>query len=337
MNMNPYRTRSILLMLFCMGSWISFISCSTIDYISFNNYSHGTKYIQLNQISLITYNIKAIYAKERSEVDNLMAHINNEGFDFVIFQELFNESTRDYIIEKTNKNHFNTIIARVDYNSFPEFIFQDAGLFMMSKYPRVDLSDIEFEGGIKNSNGIIHMMLDKEMSRSNDFLANKSVMGALFDIDNTTKLFLFTTHVQALGTTEHKEIQLSQIKHFIKVSVEEVLKSGIVKSTHELVVVLAGDFNINAYSEERFSRLHSLLGYPRDLHKEFHGEKLEHTFRFGSSNASRRFDYIMAYDSIGTTAFKNVEVESIGTIDIKDNAGKSISDHLGLKATLKIK
>jgi endonuclease/exonuclease/phosphatase family metal-dependent hydrolase len=254
-----------------------------------------------------------------------------------MFQELFNESNRDHIIEHTDTNHFKTIISRVDYNSFPEFIFQDAGLFMMSSYPRVDLADIEFEGGIKNSNGVIHMILDKEMSRSNDFLANKSVMGALFDIDNTTKLFLFTTHVQALGTTEHKEIQLSQIKNFIDVSVEGVLKSGIVKSAEELVVVLAGDFNSNAYSEERFTRMQALLGYPRDLHKEFHGEKQEHTFRFGSNNASRRFDYIMAYDSIGSALFRNVETESIGTIDIKDDAGNSISDHLGLKAVLRIK
>ena len=118
---------------------------------------------------------------------------------------------------------------------------------------------------------------------------------------------------------------------------EGVLKSGIVKSAEELIVVLAGDFNSNAYSEERFSRMQSLLGYPRDLHKEFHGEKQEHTFRFGSDNASRRFDYIMAYDSIGSAALRNVEVESIGTIDIKDDAGNSISDHLGLKAALKIK
>ena len=275
--------------------------------------------------------------KEQGEVDNLMNYINSEGFNFVMFQELFNESNRDHIIEHTDTNHFKTIISRVDYNSFPELIFQDAGLFMMSSYPRIDLTDIEFEGGIKNSNGVIHMILDKEMSRSNDFLANKSVMGALFDIDNTTKLFLFTTHVQALGTTEHKELQLTQIKNFIDVSVEEVLKSGIVKSADELVVVLAGDFNSNAYSEERFTRMQSLLGYPRDLHKEFHGDKQEHTFRFGSNNASRRFDYIMAYDSIGSAVLRNVEAESIGTIDIKDDAGNSISDHLGLKAALRIK
>jgi len=207
---------------------------------------------------------------------------------------------------------------------------------MMAKYPRIDLSNIKFGDGIKNSNGVIHMILDKEMSKSNDFLANKSVLGVLYEINETTQLFLFTTHVQAIGTTEHKELQLSQIKNFIDISVEGILKSGIVKSAEELIVVLAGDFNSNAYSEERFSRMQSLLGYPRDLHKEFHGEKQEHTFRFGSNNASRRFDYIMAYDSIGSEVLRDVEVESIGTIDIKDDTGNSISDHLGLKVALRI-
>jgi endonuclease/exonuclease/phosphatase family metal-dependent hydrolase len=323
-------------MLICFGLWISFISCSTIDYFSYSNNSHSSKVVNDNQINLITYNIKAIYQKEQNEVDNLMEYIASSDFDFVIFQELFNESTRDYIIEKTDTSHFTTIISRVDYNSFPEFIFQDAGLFMMSRYPRVDLTDIEFGDGINNSNGVIHMILEKEMSKTNDFLANKSVLGALFEIDQATKLFLFTTHVQAIGTTEIKETQLRQIKYFIDEAATGVLKAGTVKSSENMIVLLAGDFNSNAYDKERFASMMNILGYPRDLHKELHGEKEEYTFRFGSNNASRRFDYIMVYDSIGSAIFRDVEVESIGTIDIKDDAGNSISDHVGLKADLRI-
>ena len=325
----------MLAIIYFIGLLIGLNSCSTINYISYTSHSHGTKYINRNQINLITYNIKAIYEKEQSEVDNLMEYINGEDFDFVIFQELFNESTRDYIIEKTDTSHFTTIISRVDYNSFPEFIFQDAGLFMMSSYPRVDLTDIKFGDGIKNSNGVIHMILDKEMSKTNDFLANKSVLGALFEIDHATKLFLFTTHVQAIGTTEHKEAQLKQIKNFINAAVDGVLKSGTVKSSEDMIVFLAGDFNSNAYDKERFTIMQNILGYPRDLHKEFHGEAQEYTFRFQSRNASRRFDYIMAYDSIGQPTFKKVNVQSINAVDIMDDENNSISDHLGLKASLK--
>ena len=320
----------------CFGLWVNLTSCSSIDYFSYSNNSHGSKLINKNQINLITYNIKAVYQKDEKQIDKLMEHIHGEDFDFVLLQELFNESTRDYIIEKTDTTHFTTIIARVDYNSFPEFIFQDAGLFMMSSYPRVDLTDIKFGDGIKNSNGVIHMILDKEMSKTNDFLANKSVLGALFEIDHATKLFLFTTHVQAIGTTEIKETQLKQIKYFIDEAVDGVLKSGIVKSSEDMIVLLAGDFNSNAYDEERFMKMQNILGYPRDLHKEFHGETQEYTFRFQSRNASRRFDYIMAYDSIGQTKFKKVDVLSINAVDVVDDENNSISDHLGLKASLKI-
>ena len=107
----------LLFMILCIGLWISSNSCSSVDYFSYSNHSHGTKYINPDQISLITYNIKAIYEKDEKQIDPLMEYINNEGFDFVIFQELFNEKTRDHILEKTDKNFYNTIIARVDYYS----------------------------------------------------------------------------------------------------------------------------------------------------------------------------------------------------------------------------
>jgi endonuclease/exonuclease/phosphatase family metal-dependent hydrolase len=327
-----YGTKYLLFTILCISS----ISCTSIDYFSYSDNSHGSRLVTGDQINLITYNIKAIYEKDEKQIDPLMEYINNQGFDFVIFQELFNERTRDHIIEKTDKNFFTTIIARVDYYSIPELIFQDAGLFMMARYPRVDLTHIEFGNGIKNSNGVIHKLLDKEISKTNDFLANKSVLGALFGIDNATKVFLFTTHVQAIGTTEHKEVQLKQIKKFIDDAVNIVLKSGIVKSSENLIVLLAGDFNSNAYDVERFKKMQEILGYPRDLHKEFHGDKEEYTFTFQSSNASRRFDYIMVYDSLGQTKLKKVQVQSINAVDVKDDMGNSISDHLGLKATLKI-
>lgn len=332
----PHNIKYILFVSLCLGLWVNLTSCSSIDYFSYSNNSHGSKLINRNQINLITYNIKAVYQKDGKQIDKLMEYINSEDFDFVLFQELFNESTRDYILEKTNTNYFTTIIARVDYNSFPEFIFQDAGLFMMARFPRVDLTNIEFGDDIKNSNGVIHMILEKEMSKTNDFLANKSVLGALFEIDHATKLFLFTTHVQAIGTTEHKEAQLKQIKKFIDAAIDGVLKSGTVKSSEDMIVLLAGDFNSDAYDEERFMNMQNILGYPRDLHKEFHGETQEYTFRFSSRNASRRFDYIMAYDSIGQTTFKKVKVQSINAVDIIDDENNSISDHLGLKASLKI-
>lgn len=309
---------------------IVLLSCTSVDFLMRAALSNSDESKPIDEIKLVTYNIKAIYEKDENQIVNLLKFVNDEKFDFVVFQELFDESTRDDIITKADSNNFRTFISRVDYNSFPEFMFQDAGLFMMSKYPRIDLSHIDFGCEINNSNGVVHRILEKEFSRTNDFLANKSVVGALFNVNDTTQVFLFTAHVQAAGTTLHKQFQLSQIKDFIETSVHNVVASGTVNYSKNLIVLLAGDFNSNAYDRNRFIQFQNLLGYPRDLHKEFHGNYEEYTFR----NRARRYDYIMSYDTIADMALKKIFVKSINVENVIDDTGESISDHRGIKATL---
>ena len=309
-------------------------SCSTVDYIGYAGDPFKINRSE-NEISLLTYNIKAIYDKEDGQIDSLMKYINIEKFDFVLLQELFDESTRDEIVEKSDTSFYSTIIPRVDYNSFPEFLFQDAGLYMMAGYPRIDLSGTDFGDDVKNSNGVVHMILDKEMSKTNDFLANKSVMGSLFAINDTTRLFLFNTHVQAIGTREHKLFQMGQIYSFITTTVLKVVESRLVNASENLIVILAGDFNSNAYSPESFGAMLNILGNPRDLHMEFNGNKQEYTWRFRSGSRPRRFDYILAYDSLSTITFKKVAATAINTKDVKDDQNNSISDHKALKANIR--
>ncbi|MBK8944632.1 MAG: hypothetical protein IPM32_05090 [Ignavibacteriae bacterium] len=304
-------------------------SCNSVDFVVLNLQNGISK----NEIGILTFNVKAIYEKEDFEIDELMKIINNGTIDFVVFQELFDESTREKIIEKADKNIFSNAVTRVDYNSFPEFIFQDAGLFMMSKYQKVDLSNLDFGCEIKNSNGVIHTILEKEISGTNDFLANKSVAGALFKIDEKNKIFLFTSHVQAAGTSEHKLFQLKQIGNFIEKSVQKIIEDKIVESQENLSVILAGDFNSDAYSADRFSIMINALKYPRDLHKEFHGTNQEYSFR----NRTRRYDYIFSYDKIGDFDLNKINVKSIGVMDIRTENNVSISDHLAIKANLLIK
>jgi endonuclease/exonuclease/phosphatase family metal-dependent hydrolase len=313
-------------------SFMMLISCSSVDYLNNINNSDVSFYEKRSEISIVTYNIKAIYDKQENEVDSLVEFIKNADFDFVVFQELFDESTRDEVVEKS-KNHYQTIISRVDYNRSPEFLFQDAGLFLMSKYPRVDLSEIDFGKDINNSNGVIHKVLEKEWSKTNDFLANKSVLGTLFNINDSTQLFLFTTHVQAIGTREHKLFQLDQIYNFINTSVKIASGSGKITNSENLAVLLAGDFNSDAYNQERFNVFIKHLGSPRDLHKEFHGTNQEYTFAFRSRKASRRFDYFLAYDRLENLNLKKIKVKSIGVDNVKVDS-ISISDHFPLKATL---
>lgn len=332
-----HQNHSRLLLFFAVFfAGLLFYSCSTADVYKSTNHSvvdfiNGSK-----QINLVTYNIKAVYQKEKDQVDNLMNFINEGKFDFVLLQELFNESTRDYIIEKTDTNFYRSIISRIDYNSFPEFIFQDAGLFMMSRFPMIDLSNLEFDDDIHQSNGVIHMILKKEISRSNDFLANKSVLGVLFSITDSTKLFMFETHVQALGSTEVKDFQMGQIRKFIRNAVSVVLDSGLVSSSKNLAVILGGDFNNNAYNPERYKNMLTLLGGPRDLDMDYDKEEKNYTFSFGPNRQGRRFDYIFSFDSIDSHPLKKITVKDINVFDVIDDKGESISDHRALRAALKI-
>ena len=80
----------------------------------------------------------------------------------------------------------------------------------------------------------------------------------------------------------------------------------------------------------------NILGNPRDLHMEFSGNKQEYTWRFRSNSRPRRFDYILAYDSLGTNTFKKVAATYINTKDVKDDQNNSISDHKALKANIRL-
>jgi len=286
------------------------------------------------QFSIISYNIQALFGKDRNKVDGLLNYISKEEYDFVALQELFDENVRHYIVNNIDTNQYRSVVSRVDYESFPSNIYQDSGLFMMGRYPCVDLSHIDFGYGTVNTNGAIHKELTKDLSITTDFLANKSVVGSLYELNDSIRLFLFTTHLQAIGSSQHKRMQAEQIRKFITNAVYHVLKSGTVDSPGNLVVLLTGDFNVDAYDEDKFSGLQKHLGYPRDLHKEVNPDKKEYSMFFKLFNFSRRFDYIFAYDKVGPVELRKVTAESINVTDVKGSEGGSVSDHYALKASL---
>ncbi len=289
------------------------------------------------QLSILTYNIQTVFGKNEDKLKALMTYINEQRYDFVVLQELFDESAREYILNNRNRSHYQSAVSRIDYNSFPELLFQDSGLFMMSRYPRVDLSLIAFDERVKVTDGAIHMVLSKELSLSTDFLANKSVMGALYKVSDATHAFIFTTHVQAIGSRGQKRRQYRQIRDFIEHAVHAVLANNLVDSSENLVVLLTGDFNSDAYDEDDLNRLTENLGAPRDLHLELHPDSKEYTMRFKLFNMYKRFDYIFAYDKIGAIPLTRIKAHAAGVTDIQDTTESSISDHLALKASIVFK
>ena len=287
------------------------------------------------QISILSYNIQTIFGKNDGKVEALLNYINSEKYDFVLFQELFDESVRDHLTSNIDRKSYKSVVSRIDYDSFPENIFQDAGLFLISRYPQINLAVIPFDDQVSVSEGAVHMKLNTEISLSTDFLANKSVMGSLHLLSDSTYLFIFTTHVQALGSRSHKREQYRQIKDFIEYATYAVVKAGVVSSADNMIVILTGDFNSDAYNDSKFETLQTNLGSPRDLHRELNPSNKEYSMMVKFFNLYARFDYIFAYDRLGFADFKKVTVESINTTDVKSNQEGSISDHMALKASIR--
>ena len=313
-------------------------SCSSnVDFKYAVNDSVVVSNSERNEISLITYNTQTVFGKEDSKLNGLSDYLNNQSYDFITLQEVFGEDARESLVKNVINSKYKASIPRVDYASFPSSLCQDAGLFSSSKYPLEDLSNIDFGENTERTNGAIHQILFKEFSISFDFLSNKSVLGTLHKINDSTKLFLFTTHLQALSSRRHKTNQLKQIKAFIDNAVYTILKNGVVTNPQNLIVLLTGDFNYNAYSKSDFEILHKYLGRPRDLYKEFNPVIQEYTLIIKFLGLFRRVDYIFAYDYIGKIPLRKVRVKSINVTDVVDKDNESVSDHLALKATLIIK
>ena len=289
-----------------------------------------------NEISIITYNIQALWEKEDEKVKSLAKYLNESKFDFVTMQEVFDEDNRDSLVENLDHSFYKSLVPRVDYYCFPSNISQDAGLFSASRFPIVDLSKYNFGEDTKFSDGAIHQMLPKFASISFDFLANKSVAGSLLQINDSTKLFLFTTHLQLFSSVYHKASQVNQIRSFITDAVSKVVENNIVNSPTNLIVLLTGDFNYNAYDENDIEILKKFLGNPRDLHQEFNGEVHEYTKILEWIGLYGRFDYIFAYDRIGSVPMRKVRINSINVTDVIDSEEESVSDHYAIIASLKI-
>lgn len=311
-----------------------FNSCSSYQPFNPKNNDSNNFPQNENEFSLITYNLQTVFGKGSEKVSSLTKYLNSHLFDFVLMQEVFDEKTREKLLDDLDASFYKSRVPRIDYNSFPSSICQDAGLFSVSRFPQVDLSKYDFDENTHKTNGSIHQILHKDISISLDFLANKSVLGSLYQINDSTKLFLFSTHLQAISSKLHKTIQLEQIYSFIVNAVYTVVKEKIVSSQNNLIVILAGDFNYNAYSDSDLQTLKEYLGNPRDLHKEFNLENQEYTLSFKLFGFQRRVDFIFAYDNIGLIKLQKVGIKSINVTNIIANNGSSISDHFALKAKL---
>ena len=285
-----------------------------------------------NELGILTYNIKAIGAKEQAETDAFIEYVRDEEFSIILLQEVFSEKTRQYISDSL-KNEYPHHVDRVDYSGFWRSICYNAGLMILSRYPMVNISDVKFGEEIENKGHFFHQILPKEVSLSLDFMSNKSILGTLIALPKSRSLLAFTTHTQALGTTKHKSNQYKIIYEFIEKSVEQLTLAGKI-DPNKTAVILTGDLNTNAYWKNQYGELLNQLNQPNDIHFLHNKEKEEYSFNATIFNMLFRFDYILTYERIGMYKMLPLEIKSAQVTDVRvDN--KSISDHLPIISVLK--
>jgi endonuclease/exonuclease/phosphatase family metal-dependent hydrolase len=200
-----------------------------------------------NEIKILTYNIfmrpPLVKNNENDWKDERLSDFLNQitNYDIICLQEMFGSfnSRKQMFIRAASLAGF---FFYVDTNS-PSFISKymvDGGLLIISRFPIVETSYLQFRYGVVA-----------------DSLAEKGIIYTKIKIKNSS-LHLFTTHLQAsyfdsteanfLISFETRMAQIKQINHMMI----EILKTHYNKKKDKILLV--GDLNVDAL-EYKHSKL----------------------------------------------------------------------------------
>ncbi|MFN5309943.1 MAG: endonuclease/exonuclease/phosphatase family protein [Candidatus Kapaibacterium sp.] len=265
--------------------------------------------------------------KDSKAVQNVRANeiakfINESDYDIVCLQEVFDEDDRNILINGLDKNKYNpnNSVTKISDN---DFLHEDSGLFVVSKYNLIKSSYEEFH----ESSGW-------------EVFSDKGILGLHYK-DNDRNLFIVNTHLQSdIVYCQTRQSQLLQIRRFLFRLLEKH-KDIISQPTTELYVV--GDFNVIGESCEYGDMLH-YLAYPTDCYIVDDNNK---GFTWDGKNNSliqkwdpndkdqQRLDYIFKYSELlddkrskrYTLSMRN---SNCIMIQPKDSNDVDLSDHYGL-------
>ncbi len=83
-------------------------SCSSsTDFIPKVNDSNS-KGADNNEVSIITYNIQTVFGKGDDKVSALTEYLDSEKYDFILMQEVFDESARHYFVDNLDSTFYNS-------------------------------------------------------------------------------------------------------------------------------------------------------------------------------------------------------------------------------------
>lgn len=300
------------------------------------------------KLKILTYNIAMLpdplgsFKDERAaEFINLISK-TSPAYDFICFQEVFDECIREFL-QKQLQPMYPYIIEK---SSDHDLLNQDSGLFFASKFPILSHTFREYNA---------------KQFLTGDWISDKGILIARIDIGQNEKkqiLHIYVTHLQSTEAFyKVREKQLAQLGQTIIKALETERKKEVDWPT---CVVLVGDFNVIGGSEE-YKRMMSLLGYPRDLFYEKNPEDYGYTWNSHENlyihhtaeddHDMQRLDYILTFNSIPYADDNCEEIIPLRKVDCKAcnivtarstdyikciPPGFDLSDHYGLEAIIEI-
>mmetsp|Transcript_10216 Transcript_10216/g.25665 ORF Transcript_10216/g.25665 Transcript_10216/m.25665 type:complete len:461 (+) Transcript_10216:149-1531(+) len=216
----------------CLLRALAFIGTPTITYQRFQ--AEDLSQLPVTQFTLLTQNLGMIpvvsevnaLAKPIDRCPNLRDFLHKYSADVIVFQEAFDESARQFLVDEFHYTH-PYILSRVG----PRFHILNSGLFVLSKYP-------------------IHLPFFRSygIPRTVDRCANKGVV--LFAVSLCTPepgqpapcIVIGSTHNQSEGHPGVRSRQYEMITEFMHSYIATIQTHH----AHELRVIgaiFAGDFN----------------------------------------------------------------------------------------------
>lgn len=248
------------------------------------------------------------FTKQAARATVMVQQLQNAPYDVILFQEAFLHSFR--------KKMGQALKAEFPHQAFLNksirlFHFLNSGLFVASRYPFKILDHYYFT-----------------RCRHSDCYASKGVLLIEVSLPGGKQIQLAMTHTQAWDDNLAREIRLSQFQE-----IRELLNRHAV---HGIPQVLAGDFNIEASSDDFKSMLRILEMENTPLSGE-----LAHTSGFAidcykkpGGNHPQWIDHILLHPRDSAAVLINKRIKPFnGMLQGRDCA---LSDHHGIEAVIKL-
>lgn len=251
-------------------------------------------------IQILTHNLWCHYLTHAPNKEHRIRHfvqnIAAENYDVVLIQELFIFNVLGYYVGQDLQRYVIDEMKKVGYaysvsGAPPPFGFgQTSGLLILSKHPIITENE-------------------RRWYRLDDFKTGKGFIHAVISIQDVD-IHFFNVHLDA----HHSEVRLMQLKELVKAIPNE-------DPAHPVPVVIAGDYNVMAWTNE-YDRMMGIIKLKDIYNKSDNITTTTHT----------RDDEIIDHVLVAP----QIQVLEKQVMQYHDDKMNYVSDHMGIRTTLRI-